>query len=290
MESFMEGLVNSQMSEHNTEEIKNMDNTVAAVNKREILKEIFATLRAIDVSDHIEYKPVSNNSDKKLAYLNWAWAQELLMTHYPDAIVKRFNFDSEGKECQGCGVPYFVDGCGFVWVKTSVTIEGHCIEQILPVLDSGNNPQKTEGYTITMRKKDGGTWEKKIEPIDSMSVNTSLQRCFVKNLAMWGLGVSLYEGDCEDLPEQEYQAKHTQPAPQQAQATPETKSEPQSLDAKAVEQIKNYAGKHNMSEKDMCDALGSSGYAVLNTEHYGKFLELGKNGFFKKWDEEHKSA
>ena len=53
-------------------------------------------------------------------------------------------------------------------------------------------------YVVTYKTK---TVEKRVEAATMFDVNTTIMRCLVKNLAMFGLGLYIYAG--EDLPQEE---------------------------------------------------------------------------------------
>jgi len=123
----------------------------------------FAKLSAINVSEHIEKKG-------QFSYLSWPFAVQQLRNFDEKATweVKRFD-----------GLPYQKTELG-VFVEVSVTVQGVTLSQIHPVLDAKNKPM--------------------LEP-SSFDINTSLQRCLVKAIALHGLGLNVYAG--EDLPEGE---------------------------------------------------------------------------------------
>jgi hypothetical protein len=123
----------------------------------------YTELSKIDVSEHIEKKG-------RFSYLSWAWAVDQLRKKHPDATweVIRFN-----------GVPFMQTNCGY-FVEVAVTVNGITLSQIHPVLDNSNKPIK--------------------EP-NSFQINTSIQRCLVKAIALHGLGLYIYAG--EDLPMEE---------------------------------------------------------------------------------------
>ena len=73
------------------------------------------------------------------------------------------------------------------FVEVAVTVQGLTLSQIHPVLDGKNRPI--------------------FEPT-AFDINTSIQRCLVKAIALHGLGLYIYAG--EDLPEGE-SAKLTPP-------------------------------------------------------------------------------
>jgi hypothetical protein len=120
----------------------------------------YAELSRIDVSDHVEKKG-------KFSYLSWAWAVDVLRKHDPSATWEVIRFD---------GMPYMKTECGF-FVEVAVTVNGITLSQIHPVLDNRNKP---------------------IAKPNAFEINTSIQRCLVKAIALHGLGLYIYAG--EDLP------------------------------------------------------------------------------------------
>lgn len=120
----------------------------------------FVELSKIDVSEHIEKK---NN----FSYLSWAYAVAQLRSVDPEATWEILRFD---------GMPYLKTDCGY-FVEVAVTVKGITLSQIHPVLDHRNKP---------------------IEQPNSFQINTSIQRCLVKAIALHGLGLYIYAG--EDLP------------------------------------------------------------------------------------------
>jgi hypothetical protein len=119
----------------------------------------FRRLMAIDVSKHIEHKG-------GFAYLSWPFAVAQLRQADPDARWEVRRFD---------GLPYLATELGY-FVEVAVTVQGVTLSQIHPVLDGRNRP---------------------IAAPTSFDINTSIQRCLVKAIALHGLGLSIYAG--EDL-------------------------------------------------------------------------------------------
>jgi hypothetical protein len=130
----------------------------------------FARLNQISVSDHIERKG-------EFAYLSWPYAVAQLRLADPAATWEVRRFDC---------LPYLKTEAGF-FVEVAVTVQGVTLSQIHPVLDGKNRPI--------------------LEPT-AFDINTSIQRCLVKAIALHGLGLYVYAG--EDLPEGE-SAKPTPP-------------------------------------------------------------------------------
>ena len=121
----------------------------------------FAALSAINVSEHIERKA-------GYAYLSWPFAVAQLRLADPTAYWEVGRFD---------GLPFLMTDLG-VFVEVAVTVQGVTLSQIHPVLDSRNRP---------------------IVAPTSFDINTSIQRCLVKAIALHGLGLYIYAG--EDLPQ-----------------------------------------------------------------------------------------
>ena len=117
---------------------------------------------------------VSAKSEKKgmFTYLSGAWAVRELLRVAPDATWEVHEWGMEGNR-----QPYMQTEAG-CFVKVSVTVNGVTREQVHPVLDNRNKPIKTP---------------------DAFQVNTSIQRCLAKAIALHGLGLYIFAG--EDLPD-----------------------------------------------------------------------------------------
>ncbi len=141
----------------------------------------FSRLNQINVSDHLEKKG-------GFSYLSWPYAVAQLRTADPTAFwdVRRFD-----------GLPYLKTEAGY-FVEVAVTMQGMTLSQIHPVLDGRNRPLA--------------------EPT-AFDINTSIQRCLVKAIALHGLGLYVYAG--EDLPEgEEPTAASQSPTPTPVAALP----------------------------------------------------------------------
>ncbi len=123
----------------------------------------FATLNAINVSEHIEKKG-------QFSYLSWPFAVAQLRLAEPTASweVRRWE-----------GLPYLATDLGY-FVEVAVTVQGITLSQIHPVLDARNKP---------------------ILAPTVFDINTSIQRALVKAIALHGLGLYIYAG--EDIPSSE---------------------------------------------------------------------------------------
>ena len=138
----------------------------------------FARLNAINVNAHVEKKG-------GFSYLSWPFAVAQLRLADPTAYweVRRFN-----------GLPYLASDAG-VFVEVAVTVQGVTLSQIHPVLDGRNRPLMAP---------------------NAFDINTSLQRCLVKAIALHGLGLYVYAG--EDLPQPAIEAANdskTTPEPRE---------------------------------------------------------------------------
>ena len=120
----------------------------------------FTELDHVDVTQHIEKKG-------KFSYLSWAYAVRELKKRHPSATWEVHEWD---------GVPFINTECGF-FVKVSVIVNAVEMTQVHPVLGHDNKPINTP---------------------NAFQINTSIQRCLAKAIALHGLGIHLYAG--EDLP------------------------------------------------------------------------------------------
>ncbi len=111
----------------------------------------FAALSAINVNDHVEKKG-------GFSYLSWPYAVSQLRLADPAATWEVRRFD---------GLPFLQTEAGF-FVEVAVTVQGICLSQIHPVLDGRNRPMQAP---------------------TAFDINTSIQRCLVKAIALHGLGL-----------------------------------------------------------------------------------------------------
>ena len=123
-------------------------------------------LLKINVNEHTEKK-------NGLTYLSWAWAWAEVLKVDPDA---QWSANEYGPPHDLKPVCYFPDGTAMV--KVSVFIKDKHKSAVLPVMDHRN---------------------KAIKNPDAFAINTAIQRCLAKAIAMHGLGLYIYAG--EDLPE-----------------------------------------------------------------------------------------
>lgn len=123
-----------------------------------------------EIWDTLSKVDVSEYVEEKmnLKYLSWSRAWWLLMEHFSEATYEYH----EGRK--------FDDGT--VEVSVTITIGGTSRMATLPVMDYKN---------------------KAIISPDARQINDNKQRCFVKAIAMYGLGIDLYRGMSDDLPDAE---------------------------------------------------------------------------------------
>lgn len=174
-------------------------------------KNSFARLNQINVSQHVEKKG-------QFSYLSWPYAVAQLRLADPSATweVKRFD-----------GLPFLRTENGY-FVEVAVTVEGVTLSQIHPVLDSKNRP---------------------IPEPTVFDLNTSLQRCLVKAIALHGLGLYIYAG--EDLPT----PTEDQPVPPKAPvpATPINGAKASAAQLRYIERLIDETGS---DLQKLCDYFG----------------------------------
>ena len=157
---------------------------------------MFNALSNLDLSDKCEKR-------ESLTYLSWANAWSEFKSAYPSATYRILKNEN--------GLPYFSDPNLGIMVFTEVTVDDVTHQMWLPVMDSKNKAMKLEPYTYSVWNNFKKAFEEKTVQAASMfDINKTLMRCLVKNLAMFGLGLYIFQGD--DLPE-----KSTDDTPQQQQ-------------------------------------------------------------------------
>ena len=128
----------------------------------------FDVLNKIDVSEYTDKKG-------QFTYLSWAWAVRELLQIAPDATWEIHEY----QHTHSSGyilAPYMKTDTGY-FVKVTVTVDGIGRSQVHPVLDHRN---------------------KTVDEPNAFQINTSIQRCLAKAIALHGLGLYIYAG--EDLP------------------------------------------------------------------------------------------
>ena len=146
---------------------------------------MFNALSNLDLSDKCEKRD-------QLTYLSWANAWSEFKAAYPSATYEILKNEN--------GLPYFSDPNLGIMVFTSVTVDDVTHQMWLPVMDSKNKTMKLQPYTYSVWDNYKKAYvEKTVQAASMFDINKTLMRCLVKNLAMFGLGLYIFQGD--DLPE-----------------------------------------------------------------------------------------
>ena len=145
----------------------------------------FDALYEMNLGDKVEKKD-------GLSYLTWSEAWKAFKEIYPSATFRVVpNPDTK--------LPYFVDPQIGIMVFTEVTADDMTQQCFLPVLNSSMKPMRLEAYNYTVYDKQNKRQiEKTCEAANAFDLNKTIMRCLVKNLALFGLGLKLYQG--EDIP------------------------------------------------------------------------------------------
>ena len=158
---------------------------------------MFNALSNLDLSDKCEKR-------ESLTYLSWANAWSEFKSAYPSATYRILKNES--------GLPYFSDPDLGIMVFTEVTVDDVTHQMWLPVMDSKNKAMKLQPYSYQVWDSYKKSYvDKTVQAASMFDINKTLMRCLVKNLAMFGLGLYIFQGD--DLPEKS--ADDTTSAPQQ---------------------------------------------------------------------------
>lgn len=138
-------------------------------------KSTFEILNSIDVSKSVEVKG-------KLKYLSWADAWTMAARKFPNitySVIKNGDLNYHHDDSTA-------------WVETEVTINGKSLPEMLAIMDNRN---------VSMP----------LETIKSTHVAKSIKRCLAKNIALHGLGLSLWSKtdimDFDDEPKEPLEIK-----------------------------------------------------------------------------------
>lgn len=195
----------------------------------------FKTLVSMDFNKHVE---VSNG----FKYLSWSYAWGEIKK-----IDQEANYEIlENEE----GLPFFESKLG-IFVKTQVTFKNVTHKMILPVLDGRNKAMKTEAYKYKAGKS---SFEYECKAADSFDINKAILRCLVKNIAMHGVGLYIYQG--EDIPENLEEIKVPTPSPTPTKKTSNSESEIKlNFDLKLVEQALSAISSKTNIEKEILNLI-----------------------------------
>ena len=146
---------------------------------------MFNALSNLDLSDKCEKR-------ESLIYVSWSNAWSEFKSAYPSATYRILKNED--------GLPYFSDPNLGIMVFTEVTVDDITHQMWLPVMDSKNKAMKLTPYNYQVWDNYKKAYvEKTVQAASMFDINKTLMRCLVKNLAMFGLGLYIFQGD--DLPE-----------------------------------------------------------------------------------------
>ena len=152
----------------------------------------FKKLLSLNLNSKTDVKGQGRNA---LKYLSWSEAWGEFVKVYPDAVYEVVKNEK--------GLPYFSDESGaMVYVKVSAN--GLIHEMWLPVMDGANKAMKDKPYTYQVNEyvngaKTGHMIDKSVDAYTMFDINKTIMRCLTKCLAMFGLGLYIYNN--EDMPE-----------------------------------------------------------------------------------------
>ncbi len=145
----------------------------------------FDALYQMNLNDKVEKKD-------NLTYLSWSEAWKAFKKVYPSATYRVISNPNTN-------LPYFADPNVGIMVFTEVTADELTHQMFLPVLNTSMRAMKLEPYTYQFWDKQNRRFvERTCEAATMFDVNKAIMRCLVKNLAMFGLGLYIYQG--EDIP------------------------------------------------------------------------------------------
>lgn len=184
---------------------------------------------------------VNENTEKKgrFTYLSWAWAVDQLLQLDPMATW-------EYKEPMKFG--------DTMMVFCTVTAFGKNMTAQLPVMNNQNKSM--------------------INP-DSFAVNTAMQRCLAKAIALHGLGLYIYAG--EDLPEDEEPPKVSPP---KIQAKPEDLAP--AITPQQITSINAYVAQLGTDVTKICEHFKKPSIALLDRNQANTLIGMLEKKLFEK--------
>lgn len=153
----------------------------------------FKRLCGLNLNAKTDTKGTGRNA---LKYLSWSEAWGEFVKVYPDAIYEIVKNENN--------LPYFKDDSGAM-VYVRVTANNLTHEMWLPVMDGANKAMKDKPYTYQVNEyvngqKTGNMIDKTVDAYTMFDINKTIMRCLTKCLAMFGLGLYIYNN--EDMPEE----------------------------------------------------------------------------------------
>lgn len=147
--------------------------------------EKFNKLISLNLNDKVEKKGT-------LSYISWSFAWAEFKKVYPDATYRVI-------QNPVTNLPYFEDPNLGIMVFTEVTADGLNYPMWLPVMNSSNKAMKSYPYSYNVFNRNKNVEETiTVEAATMFDVKKSIMRCLTKNLAMFGLGLYIFNG--EDVP------------------------------------------------------------------------------------------
>lgn len=210
----------------------NVNTPIVAIPENATPEEKFEILYNLNLSDKIEKR-------ENLTYLSWAHAVKLFKTYFPTgtySIIKN----------PQTGLPYFNDPSIGIIVMTEVTIDGISQCMWLPVMDNKHKTMKEQAYTYQVWDNYSKQYiEKTVNPASMMEINTALQRCLTKNIAVCtGIGLALYTNEdieaMDNLPMQT-PVQNQQPQAKRTYTRKPANSQPQAQGSAPQQQYDPYA-------------------------------------------------
>lgn len=186
-------------------------------------------------------------------YLSWAVALRELKKVYPTATFEVIKYDNK---------PYCASELG-VFVEVAVTVDGLTQSQIHPVLDNNNRP---------------------IPKPNSFQINSSIQRCLAKAIALHGLGLSLFAGeDLVQYDEPIVTQSNTQSPPSYTPNTPDTPQQNNFTPYPASEKQKNVFKNNDINFNEDLDKKTATQVIDLVFKGIKPPFNMVKTEDFKIW-------
>lgn len=173
---------------------------VETINEQEIrvkfferLDKLYTELQGANIDQFVSTKA---NGNTDLTYLSWGAAVDFMTKACGKLHLMWTYYQTLNKLGDDIGYEILTDivitdAYSHNVVKKTMT---------LPCMDNTNKALKDKEWKYyTNDKRTGTKKEHIVEPIDSFSVNKNKQRCLVKAMTLFGLGLSLYMKDDMDL-------------------------------------------------------------------------------------------
>ena len=167
-----------------------------ANTKKLTYAQVYDTLSKVNVNEFCEEK-------MGLTYLSWSQAVRIFTEHFPEWSLKWHGTTDANDVLRD--VTYYEGGTAAVTCTVSIPdgAGGELKREMwLPVLDFKN---RATAYP------------------DSMAINTAKMRCWVKNMAIWGLGLYVYSGLDETYGQVSQEDQEPAPEPPKKKRAPRKK-------------------------------------------------------------------